>query len=98
MVSTYRTYRNNIFMLNVTFNDTRTFNLKSQLHEVALDAILCEKGKVLTDITGYTNRSLLTSEGTTMGPYRVHQQALSDIAEYTHGPLVTLQSSPMVSH
>ena len=44
-------------MLNLTFNDTRTFNLKSQLHEVTLDAILCEKGKVLTDIIGYTNRS-----------------------------------------
>ena len=85
-------------MLNVTFNDTRTFNLTSQLHEVALDAILCEKGKVLTDITGYTKRSLLTSQGTTTGPYSIHQQVLSDVAEYSHGPLVTLQGSPMVSH
>ena len=55
MVSTNRTYRNNITTL--TFNDRHTFNLISQSQEVALDAILCEKGKVLTDITGYTNRS-----------------------------------------
>ena len=66
MVSTNRTYRNNTVTVN--FNDTRTFNLKSQLHEVALDAILCEKGKVLTDIAGYTNMSLLTSQGTLTGP------------------------------
>ena len=50
MVSTNRTYRNNITTL--TFNDRHTFNLISQSQEVALDAILCEKGKVLTDITG----------------------------------------------
>ena len=50
MVSTNRTWTNNI--TTVTFNDKRTFNLKSQSQEVALDAILCEKGKVLTDITG----------------------------------------------
>ena len=65
MVSTNRTYRNN--RVTVNFNDTRTFNLKSQLHEVALDAILCEKGKILTDITGYTNRSFLTLQNTATG-------------------------------
>ena len=53
----------------VTFNDKCTFNLITQSQEVAFDAIFCEKGKVLTNITGYTNRSLLTLQGILTGPY-----------------------------
>ena len=39
----------------VEFSDNQSFNLTAQSHQFALDAILCEKGEVLTDTTGHTH-------------------------------------------
>ena len=53
MVSTHNTQHIISFQKDyytVTFNDKRTFNLIAKSQEVALDAILCEKGRVLIDI------------------------------------------------
>ena len=40
--------------------DKNIFNLKAQFRGSDLNAILCEQGKFLADITGYIHRSLLT--------------------------------------
>ena len=67
MVSTNNTWSNDDY--TVVFNDKCTFNLIAKSQRVALDAILCEKGKILTAITGDTHRSLLTLQGTPAVPY-----------------------------
>ena len=67
---------NTILPLNVsypfltsTFFDKFHFKFQGKSRGSTLNAILCEKGKILTDVTGYTYRSLLTSQGTPTGPY-----------------------------
>ena len=48
MVSTRNTRR--VADNSIVFNDKRTFNLTAQSHGFALDAILCEKGEILTPL------------------------------------------------
>ena len=53
---------------------------------------------VLTGITGYTHWSLLTVQGTPIGPYqhyRVHPLVLTDITGYAFWSLLTLQGTPI---
>ena len=48
------------FMYYQESNDKNTFELMPQSHAHKLQSILCEKGKVLADITCDTKRTLLT--------------------------------------
>ena len=49
--------------------DKNTFQLEAQSRGSVFNAILCEKGKIIADTTGYTYRSLLTLQHTPMSPY-----------------------------
>ena len=51
--------------------DLNIFQLKTldPSYSKSVHSILCEKRKVLTDITGYKYWSLLTLHSTTTGPY-----------------------------
>ena len=60
MVQTYNTFIVNGY--KVEFNDKATFKLTSQSQEVALDAILCEKGKILLTVLGTTRVFTDTTE------------------------------------
>ena len=46
-----------------------TYNLELRSHEYVVPAVLCEQGKILTDITGYIHWSLLILQHTPMSPY-----------------------------
>ena len=51
--------------------DLNIFRLKTlkPSYSASVYSILCEKGKLLTDIAGYGNGSLLTLQGTEMSSY-----------------------------
>ena len=46
-----------------------TLDFRLETLDSPVEGILCEKGKLLTEITGYTQRSLLTLQDTPKGPY-----------------------------